>query len=151
MEKKKPTIKIGGKEIPLQFTVYENIAAQEELDCTGYEIRTKVFGIEEIQDDNANEPQYQMNLITDPKLMKKFGALVRIMGNAALEEQGEEGWLTDKWVLRNIKPGMLVIYAYAVLAVINDANRLEFGTDQDQKGPVDEVLEEENAKKLPGN
>lgn len=145
----KPTIKIGGRDIPLQFTVFENIAVQEELDCTGYEIREKVFGIEEIQNDEAKDPEYKMNLITDPKLMKKFGILVRIMGNAALEEMGEEPDLTEKWVLRNIKPGMLIIYAYAIMAVINEANRME--SNDEKKGPVDETLEEENAKKQPGN
>jgi hypothetical protein len=75
---------------------------------------------------------------------------VRILGNAGLEEAGQEADLTDKWVLRNMKPAMILPYVIVVLSVINDAMLME-SAKEEKTGPVDEVLEEQNRKKEPGN
>ena len=93
----------------------------------------------------------RLTVVTDPEKTKKLGTLLRIMGNAGLEEKGEEPDLTDKWVLRNIKPGTLIAYALTMYTVINEGNRIEDTRTEKEKGPVDEGLEEENAKKQPGN
>ena len=135
-------IKIGGREIPVALTVYEMIAIQEEIGCTVGEIREKVFGLErDIENDT-----YTMRLADDKELLKRFGKLIRIVGNAGLEEAGQEPDLTDKWVMRRIKPTQLMDIVMDLINAIDDAMRMEYGEKKDD-GPVDEVLEEENRKK----
>lgn len=140
-------IKIGERTIPLMLTTYELIAIQEEIGCTVGQLQDEVFGIER---DFETGKVTRMKFLTEPEKMKKVGTLIRIMGNAALEEQGEAPDLQDKWVLRHIKPAMMAAYGVAVMAVINDAMLMEAGK-KEAKEPVDEVLEEENRKKEPGN
>ena len=74
-----------------------------------------------------------------------LGKLIRILGNAGLEENGEAPDLTDKWVLKNMKPGMVMVYAVAVMAVVNEGNQMEM--KKEDGGPVDETLEIEQGKK----
>lgn len=140
-------IKIGGREIPLLYTTYELVAIQEEIGCTGHQLRDEVFGIH-LADEN-DPSSVVFDCVTDGKKTKKLGTLIRILGNAGLEEQGEEPNLTDKWVLRNMKPGLLLVYALGAFAVINEGNQME--AKQEETGPVDEGLEEEQAKKQPGS
>lgn len=147
MAKEKPALKIGGREIPLTLSVWESIAIQEEIGCTIGELREKVFGIEH----NLETDEYTINMVKDKDKLRKMGILIRILGNAGLEEAGEAQDLTDKWVLRNIRPGMAVVYAMVLMAVINDAMQMESAERAaEEGGPVDEVLAEENQKKEPG-
>lgn len=135
-------IRIGGREIPVALTVYEMIAIQEEIGCTVGEIREKVFGLErDIENDT-----YTMRLADDKELLRRFGKLIRIVGNAGLEEAGQEPDLTDKWVMRRIRPTELMDIVMDLINAIDDAMRTEHGTAK-QDGPVDEQLEEENRKK----
>jgi hypothetical protein len=128
------------------MTTFELIAIQEEIGCTVAQLRDQVLGIEKDEETD----KISMTVITDPAKMKKFGTLVRILGNAGLEEAGQEADLTDKWVLRNMKPAMILPYVIVVLSVINDAMLME-SAKEEKTGPVDEVLEEQNRKKEPGN
>lgn len=140
-------IKIGGREIPLLYTTYELIAIQEEIGCTGHQLRDEVFGIRLENEDDPSSVVF--DCVTDGKKTKKLGTLIRILGNAGLEERGEEPDLTDKWILRNMKPGMILIYAVGVYAVISAGNQME--VKHEENGPVDEGLEEEQAKKQQGS
>ena len=140
-------IRIGGRDIPLLYTTYELVAIQEEIGCTGHQLRDEVFGIHLADEDDPSSVVF--DCVTDGKKTKKLGTLIRILGNAGLEEQGEEPNLTDKWVLRNMKPGLLLVYALGAFAVINEGNEME--AKQEETGPVDEGLEEEQAKKQPGS
>ena len=141
----KQTIRIGEREIPMLMTSYEMIAIQEEIGCTVGQLRDEVFAIEH----DVETDVYKCLIRDDREKLKKFAALVRILGNAGLEEAGEEPDLTDKWILRNIKPGMMLVYVMLVAAVVNDAMSME--TSEMTEGPVDEVLAEENRKKEPGS
>ena len=141
-------IRIGKREIPLFYSTYEMIAIQEEIGCTAFQLREEVFGIR--QEDEDDPMSIRMECATDPEKTKKLGTLIRIMGNAGLEENGEKGDLTDKWILRNMKPALIMAYAVAAMAVIVEGNKIE-APEEEQQGPVDEVLEEQNAKKQPGN
>ena len=141
------TLKIGGREIPLLYTTYELVEIQEAVGCTGYQLKDEVFGIRLQDEDDPNSVVF--DCVGDGKKTKKLGTLIRIIGNAGLEENGEEPNLTDKWVLRNMKPGLILMYALVVYAVINEGNRME--AKHEGNGPVDEGLEEEQAKKQPGN
>ena len=142
------TIKIGGREIPLLYTTYELVAIQEEIGCTGYQLRDEVFGLK--LEDEDDPTSYVFGCVKDGKKTRNLCTLIRILGNAGLEEQGAEPDLTDKWIMRNMKPGMIIIYAMAAYAVINKGNMME-DTGGKNDGPVDEGLEEENAKKPQGN
>ena len=142
-------IKIGKREIPLFYSTYEMLAIQEEIGCTAFQLREEVFGIR--QEDEDDPMSIRMECVTDPEKTKKLGMLIRILGNAGLEENGEKGDLTDKWILRNMKPALIMAYAVAAMAVIVEGNRIEAPEAEEQQGPVDEVLEEQNAKKQPGN
>lgn len=141
------TIKIGGREIPLFYSTFEMIAIQEEIGCTAFQLRDEVFGI--VQEDEDDPMSIRMEVVTDPVKTKKLGTLLRIMGNAGLEEDGKEGDLTDKWILRHMKPSLIMAYAIAAMAVITDGNKAEAPAAEND-GPRDALLEEEQAKKQPG-
>lgn len=149
-EKKLPTLKIGGREIPLFYSTYEMIQIQEDLGCTAFQLNDEVFGIHHEDEEDDSSP-VRFGVLTDAEKIKKLGSLIRILCNAGLEEEGKDPDLTDKWVLRNLKPGMIMVYVIALIAVITDGNKIESTTPEEEKGPVDEGLEEQNAKKQPGN
>lgn len=144
------TIKLREREIPLYCSTLEMETIEEEIGCTLGQLRDEVFGLK-LKDPEADpdKPEsWVFGLYSDPEKKKKFGKLLRILGNAGLEENGQEPDLTDRWVLRGIKPGMLLMYALVALSVTNDAQRMETVTQKPDDGtPVDEFVEEENRKK----
>lgn len=142
-------IKIGGREIPLYYSTYEMAELQDEIGCTAFQLKEEVFGI--VQEDEDDPMSIRIKCATDPEKTKKLGKLIAILGNAGLEEKGEEPDLTAKWVLRNMKPAMISAYALAAMAVIAEGNRVEAPRSEEEQGPVDEGLEEQNAKKPQGN
>ena len=127
----------------------ELISIQGEIGCTAFELNDVVFGIKKNEEDE--DSQVRFGVITDAEKTKKLGTLIRILGNAGLEEEGQEPDLTDKWILRHIKPGMIMVYVIALIAVLTEGNKIESTRKEEENGPVDEGLEEENAKKQPGN
>ena len=142
-------ILIGGRTIPLLYTTCELIAIQKEIGCTGFQLRDEVFGIYLADEDDPKS--VRMKVATDPERTEKLCRLIRILGNAGLEEKGGAPDLTDKWVMRQIRPAMILPYAVTVLAEIIEGNNMESPKTEEQKGPVDEGLEEEIAKKQPGS
>ena len=142
-------IKIGGRTVPLFYSTYEMIAIQQEINCTAFQLRDEVFGV--TQEDEDDPMSVRLTVVTDPEKTKKLGTLLRIMGNAGLEEKGEEADLTDKWILRKMKPPLIMAYAIAAMAEINAGNKIENTEPEGDKGPVDEGLEEQQAKKQQGN
>ena len=80
--------------------------------------------------------------------MERLGKLICILGNAGLEESGQEPDLTAKWILRNMKPVMIPIYAMAVMGVIVAGNIME-AKEENTGEPTDVILEEQKAKKQP--
>ena len=142
-------INIGGRTIPLLYTTYEMIAIQQEIGCTGFQLRDEVFGV--YLKDEDDPKSVRMKVAAEPEKTEKLCKLIRILGNAGLEEKGEAADLTDKWIMRHMKPGMVMPYAVMVLAEVIDGNSMESPKTLAQKGPVDEGLEEEIAKKQPGS
>ena len=140
-------IKIGGRTIPLLYTTYELIAIQEEIGCTGHQLKDEVFGIRLEDEDDPTSVVF--DCVTQAKKTRNLGKLIRILGNAGLEEKGEEPDLTDKWVLKNMRPAMIVLYAAAVMAVVNEGNCMD--AEKEHNGPRDLGLEEEQGKKSQGN
>ena len=148
-EKKLPAVKIGGREIPLFYSSIEMVDIQKDIGCTAFQLKEEVFGI--VQEDEDDPMSIRIKCATDPEKTEKLGKLIAIMGNAGLEEKGEKPDLTEKWILRNMKPAMTTVYALAALSVIVEGNRLETPESEEEKGPVDEGLEEQNAKKPQGS
>lgn len=144
-------INIGGRKIPLSYTAYEMIEIQRQIGCTAFELTDKVFGIRSEEDENnpAAEPKVIIDVVNDPDRLEKMGKLIAILGNAGLEQNGETPDLTVKWILRNMKPALILGYAIATMAEISNGNMMEVKNDKD--GPVDEVLEEQESKKPQGN
>jgi len=141
-------IKIGGREIPLYYSTYETIAIQREIGCTAFQLKDVVFGLKLIDEDGeAKLDNLRMEVANDPDRMEKLAKLIKILGNAGLEEAGQEADLTEKWILRNIKPALITVYAVTVMALISEGNTME--KKSERKGDVDEILEEEQAKKPP--
>lgn len=138
-------IEIGGRKVPLMLSVQEMVDIQEDLGCTVGQLRDEVFGIEV----DPETDKISVKVLTEPRRMKKLGILIRILGNAGLEESGKEADLTDRWVLRHMVPALLSAYVADMLDVVNRAMILEVRNKEE--GPVDEVLEEQNRKKEPGN
>ena len=140
-------IKIGGRIVPLNYSAYEMIAIQQDIGCTAFQLKEVVFGA---RLENEDDPKsLKLDVVNDPERGEKLGKLIRILGNAGLEEKGEPADITDKWVLRNMKPAMVLAYAVAALSEIIMGNTME--AKKEESGPVDEGLEEEQAKKQPGN
>lgn len=142
-------IKIGGRTIPLLYTTCELVAIQKELGCTGFQLKDQVFGLRQTDEDDPESIVF--DCVNEPEKAEKLCRLIRILGNAGLEEKGEEPDLTDKWIMRKIKPSMILPYAMITVAEVIEGNKMESPQKQDDGKPVDEVLEEQNAKKQQGN
>ena len=142
-------IKLGKRSIPLFFSTFGMIDIEKDIGCTASQLRETVFGLETDEDD---PDKIRMTVGSDTEKMGKLGTLIRILGNAGLEESGQEPNLTDKSVLRCIRPANILAYAIAVMAVVVDGMKSETSQLIEQEsGPVDEILEAENEKKEPGN
>lgn len=144
-------IKIGQRTIPLALTTYELIAIQQEIGCTAAQLRDVVFGITEEEPGKDGQPKYRFSVATDGERMARMGTLIRILGNAGLEEAGEKPDLTEKWILRNLKPALVLPMAIVLISVINDAMMMENTEESNAESsePVDVTIEEENRKKAP--
>lgn len=142
-------IRIGGRTVPLLYTTCELVEIQREFGCTGFELNEKVFGVELPEDDDPSK--IRIHCAEDPEKIDKLCRLIRILGNAGLEESGQEPDLTDKWVMRHMKPVTISGYAFAVMYEISNGNRMESPTTEQKDGPVDEGLEEQMGKKQPGS
>ena len=140
-------IKIGGRVLPLSYTAFEMIEIQKQIGCTAFQLKDEVFGIR--QEDEDDPQSIRIDVIKDPERLEKMGKLISILANAGLEENGQEPDVTYKWVLRNMKPSLILSYAIATMSEIANGNMME--AKAEENGPVDEGLEEERAKKQPGN
>lgn len=133
------TITLKGREIPLLYTVYEMKAIQEQV-CRLGDMQYAILGRSR---DNSEESIYGT-----PEHLDAITKLIRILGNAGLEEAGEKGDLTDKQIMRALKPGALVTAVKACMDAMDEGMSSEIPPETKQ-GPVDVVLEEIEEKKEP--
>lgn len=131
-------ITLRGRRIPLVYTTWEMKQIQEEIAPLG-KFAYMIFGR---NPDDENDT----SLYGGPDHLRAVGALVRILGNAGLEEAGEKPDLTDKWVLRSLRPTDLVDVVAQCMQTVNDGNRSEIPEEADN-GPIDVTLREINKKK----
>lgn len=136
------TITLRGREIPLIYTTYEMKQVQEEIGPIG-NFQYALFG-------RNREDEEDTSRFMTPEHLETVAKAVRIFGNAGLEESGQDADLTDKWILRAIRPAQLNGILMACMETIRQGMASEI---PDEKGsePVDVVLEQINKKKEAGS
>ena len=127
-------ITLKGREIPLIYTTWEMKQIQEEISPIG-EFEYMLLGRN--RDDENDTSRYG-----GAEQLNALGKAIRILGNAGLEEAGEEANLTDKWVMRSLRPADMVEAVKAVLDALREGNRSEIPEEKKTTGPVDVTLEE---------
>lgn len=133
------TITIKGREIPLIYTVLEMKTIQEEIAPLG-RLQYIVYGLN--PDDENDTSGFGL-----PQHLDAAAKLIRILGNAGLEEAGEEPDLTDRKVMRALKPAELFDAVKICAKAMGEGMESEIPDTQKKSGPVDVVLEEIERKK----
>ena len=131
-------ITLKGREIPLLYTTYELKALQEEIAPFSRMVDI-ILGRD--PDDTTDTSAFG-----SAEHIEAVAKLIRILGNAGLEEAGEAADLTDKKVMRAIKPMDLMEKISACMDAINEGMVSEI-PEKDDEGPVDVTLEEIEKKK----
>lgn len=132
------SIILKGREIPLLYTVYEMKLIQEEIAPLGK--------LQYIVSGQNPEDKKDMSGFGGPDHLNAVAKLIRILGNAGLEEAGEVPDLTDKKVLRSLKPGDMADALNACGKALAEGMGSEI-PEEKPEGPVDVTLEEMNKKK----
>lgn len=123
----KYAITIGGREIPLRYTMRE-LADMEEAIGTMDNFRDLI--------------------LQGKKRLRNMATAIRIMGNSGLKHEEKTADLTDDWLLDHMEPGKLKSYQIAVLGVFTAGFQMETNGEGRER---DLVLEEIERKKEPGN
>lgn len=131
-------ITLRGREIPLLYTVYEMKEVQEEI-CPLGDLSETILGINP-EDENDRSG------FGGPAHLTATAKLVRILGNAGLEEAGENPDLTEKKILRAIKPTQISDLVNACAKAIEEGLASEI-PEENSDEPVDVTLEKLNKKK----
>ena len=122
----KITVEIGGRVIPLKYTMRELADMEEQI---------------------GTMDQFRDLILEGRKRLRNMAAAIRIMGNAGLKDAGEEADLTDDGVLDAMDPNKMKTYQIAVLAAFTGGWKME--TEEEKEHDV--VLEEIERKKEKGN
>ena len=132
------SITLKGREIPLVYTVWEMKEIQEELGPLSTAIRLVMGRNPEDENDTSRYGCAEH--------LKAAASLIRILGNAGLEEAGENPDLTNKKILRSMKPSDLIEAINECMDTMTDGMASEIPKKK-KEGPVDVVLEEIERKK----
>lgn len=127
------TITMKGREVPLLFTTLEMKTIQEEI---GPIDRANLIVTGRNPDDEKDMTKYG-----SVEHLTAAAKMIRILGNAGLEEAGENGDLTDKKVMRALKPGDLPEAVRRCMEAMTEGMVSEHPAKK-QEGTVDVVLEE---------
>lgn len=136
------SITLKGREIPLLYTTYELKALQEEIAPFSRMINV-ILGRN--PDDTTDTSAFG-----SAEHIEAVAKLIRILGNAGLEEAGEAADLTDKKVMRAIRPMDLMEKISACMDAINEGMVSEI-PEKEEEGPVDVTLEEMKKKEVKGD
>ena len=132
------SITLKGREIPLLYTTYEMKQIQEEI-AKLEDFQYIIFG-------RNKDDKEDRSLYGSPQHLDALAKLIRILGNAGLEEAGEAPDLSDKKVLRALKPSDLIEAVNACMDAMNEGMTSEIPA-KDEEGPVDVTLEDMKKKK----
>ena len=131
------TIRLKGREIPLIYTTYEMKTIQEEIAPLTKAIRMVLGRNPEDEEDTSP--------FGSAEHIGAAAKMIRILGNAGLEEAGEVGDLTDKKVLRALRPADLAEVMSACMNAMNEGMASEI-PEKEETGPVDVTLEQMKKK-----
>ena len=131
------TIRLKEREIPLLYTTYELKALQEEI-APFEKMINMILG-------KNPDDQTDTSAFGSAEHIENVAKLIRILGNAGLEEAGEAADLTDKKIMRAIKPMDLMEKISACMDAINEGMVREV-PEKEEEGPVDVTLEEMKKK-----
>ena len=131
-------ITLKGRTIPLLYTMSEMKQVQEEIAPVG-EFLYLMLGV------NKDNPE-DRSLYATAEHLEALGKTIRSLGNAGLEESGETPDLTDKWVMRAIRPAKIQDAMQRCLDAINDGMASEIPAKKSDE-PVDVTLEQLEKKK----
>lgn len=139
------TITLKGREIPLIMTTWELKQMQEEI-CKVEILAQKIAGRNPENDEDTSG-------FGTPEHLDVIAKAVRIMGNAGLEETGQEADLTEKKILRALKPVELFPVANACIDAINEgwASEIPDVPEDRPRGRVDKGLREMKKKGDPAD
>ena len=132
-------ITLKGREIPLIYTTQEMLTIQQDIAPIGRAMRLFAGAN---PDDDKDSSWY-----AGAKHLDALAKMIRILGNAGLEEAGESPDLTEKKVLRAIRPLNIPECVNACVRAINEGMESEI-PEPEETGPVDVTLE--NMKKKDG-
>lgn len=131
------SITLKGREIPLIYTTYEMKQIQDEIAPLDKALRMCLGRNPEDEDD--------MSRFGSAEHLGAAASLIRILGNAGLEETGEDGNLTDKQVMRAIRPAKLAEMVNSCIEAMNEGMASEI-PPKEEEGPVDVTLEKMKKK-----
>ena len=113
------SVNIGGRDIPLRYTMRVQLEIEEQLGMDFSEINDKLKG---------------------KKNTRIVISLIRLMGNAGLKNAGQAADLTDDWLIDHIKPGFTTTYRIAAMAAVTAGWFME--NEQEKPEEKDDILEE---------
>lgn len=131
------SIRINEREIPLIYTVYEMKLIQEEIAPLNRAI-SLVMG-------RNPDDKEDMSFYGGPEHLDAAAKLIRILGNAGLEEDGKDPDLTEKKIMRALKPAELIMAINACMEAMSEGMASEI-PEKKQEGPVDVTLEDMKKK-----
>ena len=132
------TITLKGREVPLLYTTWELKQIQEEIGPLGIAI-CKMTGRNPDDENDAS-------MFADVDHLKSLAKMIRILGNAGLEETGGTPDLTDKKIMRAIRPDEIMEMSNICLECLLEGMRSEI-PEKAEDGPVDVTLEKMQKKK----
>lgn len=124
---------LKGRTVPLLYTVYEMKLIQEEIAPIN---RAMQIILGKNPDDEKD-----LSLYMGAAHLEAAAKLIRILGNAGLEEAGENPDLTEKKILRALKPVDMIEAITFCMDAMAEGMASEIPVKK-QTGPVDVVLEE---------
>lgn len=133
------TITLKGREIPLLYTTQEMLTIQEKIGPIK-EVIYKATGTN--PESHEDESFYATS-----EHLQVLSKLTAILGNAGLEENGMEPDLTEKKVLRAIKPTEISFISNKCMECMEEGMQSEIPA-KEPEGPIDVTLEEMNKKKV---
>ena len=134
------TINLKGREVPLEYSTYEMKVIQERFGKSIGEAVDLLLGRKK------DDPKGKLSKFGDADHLDAIAKMVTILGNAGLEENGQDPNLTEKKVLRAIKPDEIGEMMNACLDAMAKGSESEI-PEKKKTGPVDVVLEEIEKKK----
>lgn len=131
------SITLKGREIPLLYTTYEMKQIQDDIAPIQKAMRL-VLGRNPEDDEDKT-------WFGSAAQLDALAKMVRILGNAGLEEAGQEADLTEKKIMRSLKPIELGEIINACMDAMREGMASEI-PEKEEEGPVDVTLEEMKKK-----